>query len=59
MTGQVFEIAGGKLNVADGWRDRTGLDKGARFEPAEVGAPCRELAREGDPAAEGLRQLIA
>jgi NAD(P)-dependent dehydrogenase (short-subunit alcohol dehydrogenase family) len=50
VTGQVFEIAGGKLNVADGWRTGPGVDKGARFEPAEVGAVVREILARATPA---------
>jgi NAD(P)-dependent dehydrogenase (short-subunit alcohol dehydrogenase family) len=46
VTGQVFEIAGGKLNVADGWRTGPGVDKGARFAPAEIGAVVRDLLRK-------------
>lgn len=50
VTGQVFEIAGGKLNVADGWRTGPGVDKGARFAPAEVGAVVREIMARATPA---------
>jgi len=50
VTGQVFEIAGGKLNVADGWRTGVGVDKGARFTPSEIGAAVRELLANATPA---------
>jgi NAD(P)-dependent dehydrogenase (short-subunit alcohol dehydrogenase family) len=50
VTGQVFEIAGGKLNVADGWRTGPGVDKGARFEPADVGTVVREILARATPA---------
>ena len=36
VTGQVFEIGGGKVSVCDGWRSGPTQDKGARFEPAEL-----------------------
>ena len=49
VTGQVFEIAGGKLNVADGWRTGPGVDKGARFAPSEVGAVVRDLLGKATP----------
>jgi NAD(P)-dependent dehydrogenase (short-subunit alcohol dehydrogenase family) len=49
VTGQVFEIAGGKLNVADGWRTGPGVDQGARFEPAEIGRAVRELLAKAPP----------
>ena len=50
VTGQVFEIAGGKLNVADGWRTGPGVDKGARFAPAELGEVVRDLLGKATPA---------
>jgi NAD(P)-dependent dehydrogenase (short-subunit alcohol dehydrogenase family) len=50
VTGQVFEIAGGKLNVADGWRTGVGVDKGARFAPAELGPVVRDLLAKATPA---------
>ena len=50
VTGQVFEIAGGKLSVADGWRAGPTIDKGARFTPAEVGGTVRELLARALPA---------
>ncbi len=36
VTGQVFEIGGGKVSVCDGWRSGPTQDKGARWEPAEL-----------------------
>lgn len=50
VTGQVFEIAGGKLSVADGWRTGPTVDKGARFAPAEIGGAVRELLAQAVPA---------
>lgn len=49
VTGQVFEIAGGKLNVADGWRTGPGVDKGARFAPAEIGDVVRDILGKATP----------
>jgi NAD(P)-dependent dehydrogenase (short-subunit alcohol dehydrogenase family) len=43
VTGRVFEIAGGKLSLADGWREGPVLDKGARYEPDELGAIVHDL----------------
>lgn len=37
VTGRVFECAGGELSVADGWQHGTAVDKGARWEPSELG----------------------
>jgi len=43
VTGRVFEVEGGLISVADGWQHGPGVDKGARWEPAEVGAAVRKL----------------
>ena len=52
VTGRMFEIAGGELSVADGWQHGAVFDKGARYEPAEVGAIVADLIREAPaPAA--------
>jgi NAD(P)-dependent dehydrogenase (short-subunit alcohol dehydrogenase family) len=43
VTGRVFEVEGGKISVADGWQHGEPIDKGDRWEPAEVGSAVREL----------------
>ena len=43
VTGRVFEIAGGKLGVAEGWAEGPTVDKGARWEAAELGGAVRGL----------------
>lgn len=43
VTGRVFEVEGGKVSVADGWRHGTVIDHGARWEPADVGVAVRKL----------------
>jgi len=43
VTGRIFEVAGGKISVADGWRQGPEVDKGARWDPAEVGGAVREV----------------
>jgi NAD(P)-dependent dehydrogenase (short-subunit alcohol dehydrogenase family) len=43
VTGQVFEVAGGAISVAEGWRVGPRVDRGARWEAAEVGPAVREL----------------
>jgi NAD(P)-dependent dehydrogenase (short-subunit alcohol dehydrogenase family) len=37
VTGRVFEVEGGKVGLADGWRHGEAVDKGARWDPAELG----------------------
>ena len=49
VTGRVFEIAGGKLGLADGWRSGPELDKGARYTPDEIGAVVHDLLRKAVP----------
>jgi NAD(P)-dependent dehydrogenase (short-subunit alcohol dehydrogenase family) len=43
VTGRVFEVEGGKISVADGWQHGDVVDKGARWEPREVGPVVRDL----------------
>ena len=43
ITGRVFEVKGGIIGTSDGWRDGPTIDKGARWEPDEVGAAVAEL----------------
>ena len=49
MTGQVFEVAGGAISVADGWRTGPRFDKGARFAPDEIGPVVRDLLAKAAP----------
>lgn len=46
VTGRVFEVEGGKVSVAQGWRHGPQRDKGARWAPAELGTVVRELIAE-------------
>lgn len=50
VTGRVFEAEGGKISVADGWRKGPEVDKGARWEPAEVGQAVEKILAEAVPA---------
>ena len=50
VTGRVFEAEGGKISIADGWRTTEGVDKGARWEPAEVKDAIAELLAKEIPA---------
>lgn len=51
VTGRVFEVEGGMISVADGWQHGPLLDRGARWEPGEVGPAVRELLAKAPPAA--------
>jgi NAD(P)-dependent dehydrogenase (short-subunit alcohol dehydrogenase family) len=46
VSGRMFEIAGGQLSVADGWQHGNVADKGARYEPAEIGVVVARLLDE-------------
>lgn len=50
ITGRVFEVQGGKICIADGWRTTEGVDKGARWEPAEIGDAMEILLSKEVPA---------
>jgi hypothetical protein len=43
ITGRCFEVEGGKIGVADGWQHGPTADKGARWDPAEIGPVVRDL----------------
>jgi NAD(P)-dependent dehydrogenase (short-subunit alcohol dehydrogenase family) len=43
VTGRVFEVEAGKVSVADGWQHGPEVDKGARWEPAELGPVVADL----------------
>ena len=51
VTGRVFEIAGGALNVCDGWQHGHVVDVGRKYAAAEVGeAVHASIAASPDPA---------
>jgi len=43
VTGCVFELEGGKIMLEDGWREGPMIDKGARWQPADVGPAVARL----------------
>jgi NAD(P)-dependent dehydrogenase (short-subunit alcohol dehydrogenase family) len=49
VTGRVFEVEAGVVSVADGWRHGPSVDKGARWEPAELGPVVAELLAKAAP----------
>lgn len=50
VSGRIFESEGGKISIADGWRSTEGVDKGAHWEPAEVGGAVEQLLAKEVPA---------
>ena len=43
VTGRVFEVEGGKVSLAQAWRHGPAVDKGERWDPAELGPVVKEL----------------
>ena len=43
ITGRVFEVEGGRIGVADGYQHGPTADRGARWDPAEIGPEVRRL----------------
>jgi NAD(P)-dependent dehydrogenase (short-subunit alcohol dehydrogenase family) len=51
VTGRMFEVEGGKVGIATGWQHGPTRDKGARWEPEELGPVIAELLAEApEPA---------
>jgi NAD(P)-dependent dehydrogenase (short-subunit alcohol dehydrogenase family) len=51
VTGRVFNVAGGRLSVAEGWHAGPVTDKGARWDPAELGPVVLNLVSKAPPNA--------
>ncbi|EUA40700.1 short chain dehydrogenase [Mycobacterium avium subsp. avium 2285 (R)] len=49
VTGKVFEVEGGKIRVAEGWAHGPQIDKGARWDPAELGPVVADLLGKARP----------
>jgi NAD(P)-dependent dehydrogenase (short-subunit alcohol dehydrogenase family) len=51
VNGQMFEVEGGKLSIADGWRKGPELDRRGRWAVDEVGGAVEQLLNRAVPAA--------
>jgi NAD(P)-dependent dehydrogenase (short-subunit alcohol dehydrogenase family) len=49
VTGRVFEVEGGKVSVADGWQHGPVVDKGARWEAAELAPIVADWINKASP----------
>ncbi len=49
VTGKMFEVEGGKIRVAEGWSHGPETDKGAKWDPAELGPVVSELLAKARP----------
>jgi NAD(P)-dependent dehydrogenase (short-subunit alcohol dehydrogenase family) len=50
VTGQMFEVEGGKVAIAEGWHHGPMVDRGARWDPADLGPAIDELLAKARPA---------
>ncbi len=57
VTGRVFNVAGGRLSVAEGWHAGELIDKGDRWDPAELGPVILNLVAKAAPNAEMNGQI--
>ncbi|MFZ2174629.1 MAG: SDR family oxidoreductase [Rhodococcus sp. (in: high G+C Gram-positive bacteria)] len=48
VSGRVFEVEGGKITVAEGWRHGPTQDKGARWDPKEIGPVVADLLAKAE-----------
>lgn len=48
-TGRVFELEGGKISLADGWRSTSGININERWQPEKVGEAVAQLL-DSEPA---------
>jgi NAD(P)-dependent dehydrogenase (short-subunit alcohol dehydrogenase family) len=57
VTGRVFNVGGGRISVAESWVAGPGVDKGDRWDPAELGAVVPKLVAEsaGPSTMQGTR----
>lgn len=47
VTGRMFEVEGGRIALAEGWRHGVPVDRGNRWDPAELGPVVAELIAKG------------
>ena len=57
VTGRVFNVGGGRISVAEGWVAGPGVDKGDRWQPAELDDVVPKLVAEaaGPANMQGMR----
>ena len=49
VSGRVFNVAGGRISVAEGWHRGPEVDKGDRWDPAELTEPITKLLADAAP----------
>src|SRR3954467_14962692 len=51
ITGRVFDVMGGHIDVAEGWHSGPAVDKDDRWDPTELGALIPDLVKKARPNA--------
>ncbi|GAC1599771.1 MAG: SDR family oxidoreductase [Acidimicrobiales bacterium] len=51
ITGRVFSVVGGRITVSEGWVGGPTVDKGARWDPEELGSVIPDLVAQAAPNA--------
>ena len=59
VTGRVFAVVGGRISVLDGWAEGPVADKGARWDPAELGEIIPDLVSRAAPNTDMLGRAVA
>jgi NAD(P)-dependent dehydrogenase (short-subunit alcohol dehydrogenase family) len=49
VTGRIFEVRGGRIGLAEGWRSGPVAERGERWNAADVGPAIRDLMARGTP----------
>jgi NAD(P)-dependent dehydrogenase (short-subunit alcohol dehydrogenase family) len=49
VSGRVFNVAGGRISVAEGWHRGPEVNKGDRWDPAELTEPVQKLLADAAP----------
>jgi NAD(P)-dependent dehydrogenase (short-subunit alcohol dehydrogenase family) len=52
ITGRVFNVAGGRISVAEGWHAGPGVDGGGRWDAEDLGPVVTSLVEQAAPNAE-------
>jgi len=49
ITGRVFNVMGGHIDVAEGWRHGPGVDQSTRWDPNDLGKVIPDLVAQAEP----------
>jgi hypothetical protein len=49
VTGEMFDVQGGRITLSSGWSDGPSVDKRERWKPAEIGPAINELRKQRTP----------